>query len=83
MIALRLERTPGNMHWCIPRSVNALFIGRTDALERIQRAITRKENDQKQRRFVITGIGGQGKSEICLRIADQMREVCVNSVQSC
>jgi hypothetical protein len=71
------------MHWCIPRSVNALFIGRIDVLERIERAITRKENDQKQRRFVVTGIGGQGKSELCLRIADQMREVCVNSVQAC
>lgn len=68
------------MHWCIPRSVNALFIGRTYVLERIERAITRKENDQKQRRFVVTGIGGQGKSELCLRIADQMREACVNSV---
>ena len=71
------------MHWCIPQSVNALFIGRTDVLERIERAITRKENGQKQRRFVITGIGGQGKSELCLRIADQMREACVNSVQAC
>ncbi|OCK95935.1 uncharacterized protein K441DRAFT_608490 [Cenococcum geophilum 1.58] len=70
-----LERAPRNMHWCIPRPVNALFIGRTDVLERIERAITRKENDQKQRRFVITGIGGQGKSELCLRIADRMREV--------
>ncbi|KIN02921.1 hypothetical protein OIDMADRAFT_144079 [Oidiodendron maius Zn] len=27
-----------------------------------------------QRRFVITGIGGQGKSEVCLKIADQIRE---------
>ncbi|XTI93984.1 P-loop containing nucleoside triphosphate hydrolase protein [Cenococcum geophilum] len=75
MIASHLERAPRNMHWCIPRPVNALFIGRTDVLERIERAITRKENDQKQRRFVITGIGGQGKSELCLRIADRMREV--------
>jgi hypothetical protein len=83
MTASHLERAPRNMYWCIPQSVNALFIGRTDVLERIERAITRKGNDQKQRRFVVTGIGGQGKSELCLRIADQMREACVNSVQAC
>ncbi|PGH14471.1 hypothetical protein AJ80_05916 [Polytolypa hystricis UAMH7299] len=27
-----------------------------------------------QRRFVITGLGGQGKSEICLRVADLLRD---------
>ncbi|KAH9216666.1 P-loop containing nucleoside triphosphate hydrolase protein [Leptodontidium sp. 2 PMI_412] len=28
----------------------------------------------KQRRFVITGLGGQGKSEICIQVASRMRE---------
>jgi len=31
----------------------------------------------KQRRFVITGLGGQGKSEICLKVANLMREKSV------
>jgi nucleoside-triphosphatase THEP1 len=29
---------------------------------------------KQQRRFVITGMGGQGKSEICLKVADLVRE---------
>jgi hypothetical protein len=34
----------------------------------------------KQKRFVITGLGGQGKSEICLQVASQMREEYVLTV---
>jgi nucleoside-triphosphatase THEP1 len=27
-----------------------------------------------QKRFVLTGMGGQGKSEICLRVVNEVRE---------
>ncbi|EGD99965.1 hypothetical protein TESG_07293 [Trichophyton tonsurans CBS 112818] len=33
-----------------------------------------KKDSQLQRRFVITGMGGIGKSEICLKVADEMRD---------
>jgi hypothetical protein len=72
------EIVPSNVHWCIPRSVNSLFTGRAEILRRIKSAITITGDVNMQRRFVITGIGGQGKSEICLKIADQVREACVN-----
>jgi putative protein kinase ArgK-like GTPase of G3E family len=57
--------------WVVPRSVSTLFTGRTEVLSKIKNAL-RKESEQ-QRRFVITGLGGQGKSEICLKIVDQLR----------
>jgi phage/plasmid-associated DNA primase len=60
----------------VPRPVNDLFTGRGELLLRIQRAIYYDQTSppDKQQRFVITGMGGQGKSEICLKVASQMRE---------
>jgi hypothetical protein len=74
----------GNVHWMVPRTVNPLFTGRGELLRRIQKAI---HNDHispsdTQKRFVITGLGGQGKSEICLQVASQMREEYVLSIPS-
>jgi hypothetical protein len=65
-----------NVHWMVPRAINDLFTGRDKLLLRIQKALN---NDytyptEKQKRFVITGIGGQGKSEICLKVASLMQE---------
>lgn len=60
-----------NVHWKVPRRLNTLFTGRTDILSRIKNAI---QNDPQQDGvFVITGLGGLGKSEICLKIANEMR----------
>ncbi|KIM94317.1 hypothetical protein OIDMADRAFT_184403 [Oidiodendron maius Zn] len=66
----------GNIHWIVPRTVNDLFTGRTKLLLRIQKALHYKKGSfpDKQKRFVITGLGGLGKSEICLKVASQMRE---------
>lgn len=66
----------GNVHWMVPRAVNSLFTGRSDLLSRIQRALQSESVSaaQFQRRFVITGLGGQGKSEICLQSASLMKQ---------
>jgi phage/plasmid-associated DNA primase len=60
----------------VPRAVNDLFTGRGELLLRIQKAIhcDSTSSSDKQKRFVIAGLGGQGKSEICLQVASQMRE---------
>ncbi|EFR00516.1 protein kinase subdomain-containing protein [Nannizzia gypsea CBS 118893] len=63
-----------NEHWCVERSSNTLFTGRREIINQIKRAITLGEINQTQRRFVITGMGGVGKSEICLKVAQEMRE---------
>jgi adenylylsulfate kinase-like enzyme len=64
------------VHWKVPGTINNLFTGRRELLLRIQKAIhcDQASNPDKQKRFVITGLGGQGKSEICLKVASQMRE---------
>ncbi len=69
----------GNVHWKVPREPNSLFTGRTELLGRIQGAlgVDTASDTKLQRRFVITGLGGQGKSEICLKVTALMREKCV------
>jgi hypothetical protein len=67
---------PRNQHYLLPRSVNSLFTGRDELLDRIQAVLRSNTTTShiKQARFVITGLGGQGKSEICLQVADLMKD---------
>ena len=60
----------------VPRIVNTLFTGRTELLDRIRESFRggHTSYSETQKRFVITGLGGQGKSEICLKAASSMRE---------
>lgn len=67
----------GNTHWIVPRSANALFTGRSDAIASIAKAITAPAD--VQRRFILTGMGGLGKSEMCLKVASRVREQYVLS----
>ena len=53
--------------WNIPRSSSGSFVGRDDALNDIQTKLSEGSVDL-QKRYVIIGIGGVGKSEICLRL---------------
>lgn len=67
----------GNVHWTITRPVNNLFTGRQSELTRIETAISQSSKEPvvaQQKRFIITGLGGQGKSEICLKVADSLRQ---------
>ncbi|ERF74884.1 hypothetical protein EPUS_09291 [Endocarpon pusillum Z07020] len=67
-----------NMHWTVTRSLNNLFIGRESVLNTIEESIRHTLRDIKptgQQRFVITDMGGQGKSEICLQLADRVRQL--------
>ncbi|CAG8956640.1 hypothetical protein HYFRA_00011951 [Hymenoscyphus fraxineus] len=65
-----------NKHWMVPLPMNDLFTGRSDLLCRIKKALycDHTSVSDKQKRFVITGLGGQGKSEICLKVANEMRQ---------
>jgi putative protein kinase ArgK-like GTPase of G3E family len=62
------------------RSVNNLFVGRESVLATIEQALQRTIRDLNNagpQRFVITGMGGQGKSEICLQLAHRVRQLSV------
>jgi len=70
-----------NVHWLVPRSVNPLFVGRKTIIQAIVEAISPdKAGVGDQKRFVLTGMGGQGKSEVCLRVANEVRDRYVSSV---
>jgi putative protein kinase ArgK-like GTPase of G3E family len=63
----------------VPRAVNGLFTGRSEVVERMQSALRSNGPDvTKQTRVVVTGIGGMGKSEVCLKVAELLREECVD-----
>lgn len=65
----------------VPRKVNSLFTGRSELISRIQSAFRgdQEPGTIEQKRLVITGMGGLGKSEVCLKVASLMRDECVTS----
>lgn len=65
-----------NEHWIVPRGSSTHFTGRASVIEEIQDRLCNpaRELESKQRRFVIVGMGGIGKSEICLKVAEDIRE---------
>ena len=72
------ESTTRNAHWTVARSRNMLFTGRDDTIRKLENGVRNAAGDhsrQDQYRIVISGMGGQGKSEICLQLAYRMRHL--------
>ena len=74
------EESTGNVHWKVPRMINNLFTGRAKLLERIKHAV--RQDILEAKIIVITGIGGLGKSEVCLRVVNDMRQEYATSLAS-
>ena len=70
-----------NVHFYVPRPPNSLFTGRYEELHRIKLLLTHSKSEQvdSPKILVITGLGGQGKSEICIKLAHEMREEFVQA----
>ncbi|KAF2962612.1 hypothetical protein GQX73_g10961 [Xylaria multiplex] len=68
-----LDIEPRNVHWSVPRSINPMFTGRLDIIRRVKNAMKLPSQDI-QSIFVLTGMGGLGKSEVCLKVANDLRE---------
>jgi hypothetical protein len=69
---------PVHVHWTVTRPTNTLFTGRDDILQDLEDIISdavKNPPDQTQCRIVIAGMGGQGKSEICLQLAHRLRQM--------
>lgn len=63
------------MHWIVPSPVNRFFSGRSELIDRIIGALSNNnEGATERKQLVITGIGGIGKSELCLKVAEVIRE---------
>jgi hypothetical protein len=69
-------KTGGNVHWVVSKCANSLFTGRSELITRIQDAFhpDREIIKTEQKRLVIIGMGGLGKSEVCIRAANLLRE---------
>ncbi|KAK5069263.1 hypothetical protein LTR64_008443 [Lithohypha guttulata] len=67
-----------NVHWMVPRTANPLFTGRQELLQELEdtaRDAVYCPWDRDQCRIVISGMGEQGKSEVCLQLARRLRSV--------
>ena len=74
-----------NVHWMVPRVPNDFFTGREEILEPLEKTIrTRAQRAPgvDQCRVVIWGLGGQGKSEISLQLAQRVRSLQVSSLHT-
>lgn len=68
----------GHVHWTVYSSRNPLFTGRDDILRKLEATIRDAVKDSlypNQCTIVISGMGGQGKSEICLQLAYRVRQM--------
>lgn len=59
----------------VPRSPNRLFTGRDVILQQLSGLVkSEHEKNDHQTRIAITGLGGLGKSELCLNLIEKVRE---------
>ena len=74
------EKTPlriANEHFDIPQSVSSFYVGREFLLDELRDAFIQPpgpSHTHRQRRFVIHGIGGSGKTQFCCKFAEENRE---------
>lgn len=62
----------------VPKNTNTLFTGREDILVKLGNSLAAQtqslQMSEHQMRFVIIGNGGFGKSEVCLKFANEHRQ---------
>lgn len=75
LLTLNVTEATGNEHWLVPRAASDLFTGRKSTMEKLEQCVLPATGNKntKQRRFVLVGTGGMGKSEVCLKFAERCR----------
>lgn len=79
-----INRASANHHFDIPQSVSSVFTGRDPLLRELRdlivppRGITRDQ----QRRLVVHGLGGSGKTQLCCKFAEDNRDRYVKVFQT-
>ncbi|KAK9442360.1 tetratricopeptide repeat domain-containing protein [Metarhizium brunneum] len=65
-----------NEYFETPQSVTSLFTGREDLLDDLSRTFIQSGNPraEAQRRFVVYGLGGAGKTQFCCKFAEENRD---------
>ena len=69
---LRSEDTSINEHFKITSSLSSIFVGRQGLLRELVEFFTSKSESQK--RVIISGMGGIGKTQLAARVACELRE---------
>ena len=64
----------------VPRAASRLYTGRGDLGKRLTHVFSYDPSSSpiQQRTFVIVGLGGTGKSEVCLKFAEDHRDEYVD-----
>ena len=74
---LNIARRPHNKYFEVPRNVSSIFTGRQDICRDLQERCVPSDppSAQKtQKRYVLYGLGGSGKTQVCLKFAQDHRE---------
>ncbi|KAI0399300.1 tetratricopeptide repeat domain-containing protein [Xylaria palmicola] len=75
--ALReLKRSIINEHFHTPQTVSSIFTGRDELLRQLRDTFIQQpgsQNSLSQRRFVVHGMGGSGKTQFCCKFAEDNR----------
>lgn len=73
----KLSERPCNKHFHIPQVVSSIFTGREDVVQALEEALWAPESHEstgQQRRYIVYGIGGSGKTQFCSKFAQDHRE---------
>ena len=68
---------PPNEFFDIPQSVSSIYTGRDSLLHELGDILIQPPGglpQQQQRRFVIHGLGGSGKTQFCCKFAEDNRD---------
>jgi hypothetical protein len=83
--AAAITSVSSNEYFDIPQQVSSIFTGRKQLLKEMRGffiAPPGTSRDSQQRRFVIYGIGGSGKTQFCCKFAEVNRDSYVVSLSS-
>src|SRR3984957_12148519 len=67
---------PYNQYYFVPHNSTGLFTGRDDVLRKLHDCFFPSRNDRltTQKRFILFGLGGSGKTQTCTVFAEAHRE---------
>ena len=73
----KISERATNKHFLIPQVVSSIFTGREDTSQAVEEAfwgLNGTEFFRHQKRYIIHGIGGSGKTQFCSKFAQDHRE---------
>ena len=71
------DRPLRNKYFCVPYNASSIFTGRRDIAERLEKNIFSGSPEKlwtMQKRFILYGLGGSGKTQFCLKFIQDHRQ---------